>query len=130
MSREYSEVICGVELVQRRNKLVACFGFDYFVHFQQMTDDAKWVARRPNALEWLATEDTLEAAVTKALAHYNALEADLNRRMQRRIREAEDLLPCPNPNSCGRHGECSRRGEGVCRRDRALSSSSSAPLEK
>jgi hypothetical protein len=78
--------IYGYDLIYRKNNdvWVACFGPDYFVHFYQ-PPGCCWSAKKPFALEPIATGKTLALCVHNALKHYEILKAQARESAARKL---------------------------------------------
>jgi len=85
-----THTIDGVTLSFRRSIVgwVACFGPDRCVHFRRPIKGGVWVAKRPMALEPLATGPTLDAVVRLVKARYDAEDRELAERLTARRRRA------------------------------------------
>ena len=76
----------GYDLIYRgRDDVwVACFGPEYIVHFYQ-PPGCCWSAKKPFALESIATGKTLALCVHNALKHYENLKAQARERAARKL---------------------------------------------
>lgn len=83
-----THTIDGIDVSFRRSIAgwVACFGPDRFVHFRQPVKGGPWLARRPFALEPIASGATLEDCVRLVKARYDAEDRELAERLAARRR--------------------------------------------
>lgn len=87
-----TQTIDGVQVSFRRTIAgwVACFGPDRWVHFRQPVKEGPWIARRPWALDHIATAATLADCVRLVKARYEAEDRELVERIRARIRAIEE----------------------------------------